>query len=224
MQKIGLQGSPLSAQQARIWALQKKSPVYRTLCAVHLQGVVDSNRLKMAVSSIVERHEILRTLFYTLPSMDVPVQIIRPDPLWSYREISLEQLDTVNQGVKRDDLFTSLQREPVDLQQGPLLHVWLCRLAADRHLLLVSLPALCADSSSTKLFMDELTRAYAREALTEEVLQYADIAAWQEELLKEDEEEDTHQYWHQEKLSSMLNMRLPFEREVKEMEIGRAHV
>ena len=214
MQKIGLQGSPLSAQQARIWALQKKSPVYRTLCVVQLQGVVERDRLKMAVSCIVERHEILRTLFYTLPSMNIPVQIIRDNPLWSYTEISLEQLDAVNQGVQIDDLFTSLQREPVDLQQGPLLHVRLCRLAADWHLLLVSLPALCADSFSTKLFMHELTRAYARETLTEEVLQYADIAAWQEELLREDEEEHEHHYWHQEKLAHMLNMRLPFEREV----------
>ena len=54
----------------------------------------------MAVSCIVQRHEILRTLFYTLPSMNIPVPIIRTNPLWSYTEISLEQLNAVNQGVQ----------------------------------------------------------------------------------------------------------------------------
>src|SRR5262249_2136665 len=155
-------------------------------------------------------NEILRTRFYTWPGMDVPVQIIRDAPLWSYTEISLEQLDAVHQCVARDDVFTALQQEQVDLQQDPLLHVWLCCFAADRHLLLVSLPALCADSTSLKVFMHELTRAYTREALTEDVLQYADIAVWQEELLREDEAERERHYWHREKLAQMLNKRLPF--------------
>ena len=102
----------------------------------------------------------------------------------------------------------------MDLQQGPLLHVRLCRLAANRHLLLVSLPHAVQTTLVPNSLCVELTVAYARETLTEEVLQYADIAAWQEELLREDEEEHEHHYWHQEKLEHMLNMRLPFEREV----------
>src|SRR5256885_5736774 len=93
----GLQGSPLSIQQARLWAWQKKSSVYRTLCAVQIQGIVQRDRLKTAVRRIVERHEILRTVFYTLPGMDIPVQVIGDNACWSWSEISLEYLDTSHQ-------------------------------------------------------------------------------------------------------------------------------
>ena len=213
MQMIGLQGSPLSTQQARLWAWQKKSPVYQTLCAVQVQGIMQRDRLKMAVRRIVERHEILRTVFYTLSGMDIPMQVIGDNTLWTWAEISLEYLDGSHQWRKIDELFTALQKEVCDLQHGPLLHIWLFRLAANRHVLVVSLPALCADSSSIKLFIDELGRAYTQDALAEEVLQYADVSAWQENVLLKDEAELERRYWHKIDLMQMTTMRLPFERE-----------
>ena len=210
MQTIGLQGSPLSPQQARLWSWQKKSFMHRTLCAVQIQGTLAKERLKIAIECVIERHEILRTTFYTLPGMDVPVQIVGDYDLWSWSEISLELLEISHQSNMFDYLFTTLQKEVCDVQNNSLFHSWLFRFAENRNILVMSLPALCADSSSNKLFIAELARAYAQEALTEEVLQYADVSAWQEDLLHGDETETERQYWRKTNLSQITSMILPF--------------
>src|SRR5690348_17016106 len=198
MQTVGLQGSPLSFQQARLWYWQKNSAVSRTLCAVQIQGALERERFKRVVGCVIERHEILRTVFCPLPGMDVPIQVIGGTNLWSWSEINLERLEMPHQLSTIDDLFLHLRPSTLqtdgdqiafNLESGPLFSLWLFRCARERHIVLVSLPTLCADSSSMKLFIDELVRAYAQQALPEEVLQYADVSAWQQDLLQEEEAE-----------------------------------
>lgn len=100
MQATGLQGSPLSIQQARLWSWQRHNTVYRTVCAVQIQGLLDREVFRTGLQHVVERHEILRTLFYFLPGMDVPVQIISDDTLQPCPEINLAYLDASDQSRK----------------------------------------------------------------------------------------------------------------------------
>src|SRR6185503_640812 len=67
--------------------------------------------------------------------------------------------------------------------QGPLLRVTLIKQSGTRHLLLVLLPALCADSATLANLISELSRAYSASLNHDEPLQYADYAEWQLELL-----------------------------------------
>ncbi len=222
MQTVGLQGSPLSFQQARFWSWQKNSAVSRTLCAVQIQGALERERFKRAVGCVIERHEILRTVFAPLPGMDVPIQVIRGTDLWSWSEINLERLEMPHRLSAIDDLFLHLRplalqadgdQIAFNLESGPLFSLWLFRYARERHIMLVSLPTLCADSSSMKLFIDELVRAYAQQALPEEVLQYADVSAWQQDMLQEEDAKLEREYWRKIDLSSINALHLPFEQE-----------
>src|SRR5436190_22951226 len=92
MQGTHLQGSPLSSQQTRLWLWQKESSAYQTLVGLEIRGVLDRAVFKRRLSQIIEQNEILHTVFYTVPGMDVAMQVIGDATLWSYAEINLEQL------------------------------------------------------------------------------------------------------------------------------------
>jgi hypothetical protein len=212
MSMIGLHGSPLSQQQARLWSWQHNKLLCPILCAIQIQGSLQRARFVSALESVTQRHEILRTVFYTLPGMDIPVQVVADDQRWEETEINLDDLENDQQLTIIDAFFLSLQTDPDDLHQGPPVQIWLVRLAADRCMLIVRLPALCADSHSLDLFVHELANAYTQEELTEDVLQYADVAAWQEDVVQAEEAEGERAYWRKIDLSLVPSLRLPFER------------
>src|SRR5436305_2901472 len=210
MQTTDLQGAALSYQQARLWSWQKEYSIYRTLCAVEIRAVLQRDTLTMKVRRSIECHETLRTAFYTLPGMDIPVQVIGDDTLWSCIEINLACLSNDLQDILVHKLFTSLKKRIDDLQYGPLFHIVFVVLAEDRQVLLVSLPALCADSYSLRLFSDEVRGPATEGRLAEDVLQYADVSAWQEQRLIKDEARRESQYWRKIDLSQLSTMRMPF--------------
>ncbi len=76
-------GFRLSPQQKHLWLLQQGSynPAYRTECAVRIAGELDQQTLAAAIRNVVERHEILRTVFHFLPGVDVPLQVIGNEPV-----------------------------------------------------------------------------------------------------------------------------------------------
>ena len=47
------------------WLLQPSSPAYFTQLAIDLQGEIDTARLRTAIGGLIDRHDILRTAFYT---------------------------------------------------------------------------------------------------------------------------------------------------------------
>ena len=78
----------------------------------------------------------------------------------------------------------------------PLLHVVLAALAPQKHALVLSLPALCADLRAMQNLANEIGRAYADGFdETDEVMQYADVAEWQQELLASDDTKPGRDYW-----------------------------
>ena len=213
MQATSLQGFPLSAQQSHLWSWQGNNQVYCTLCALQIQGMWDRERFKQAVEQVIARHEILRTVFYPLPGMDLPVQVISDRALWSYAEISLEHLATPEQQRDViDTLFAAMKAEPYDLRHGPLLRVRLFHIEISRQIVLVSLPALSADSPSVKLFVEEVLQTYIdHNTPVEEVLQYADVSAWQEEQLLGEKALSQQEYWRKTAFSQIIGMKLPFQ-------------
>jgi hypothetical protein len=68
-------GYRLSPQQRHLWQLQE-GEAYKSICAVKLEGKLNSRILKQALRAIVARHDILRTTFRLLPSMILPVQVV----------------------------------------------------------------------------------------------------------------------------------------------------
>src|SRR5215510_3060821 len=76
-----IEGFPLSPQQSDLRKLQQESKdkaAYCAQCVVQLDGQLDRNVFQMAVQHVVDRNEILRTVFYRLPGTIRPLQIVLP--------------------------------------------------------------------------------------------------------------------------------------------------
>jgi hypothetical protein len=64
-----IEGFQLSPQQKRLWQLQQidTHQPYYAQCTVMVSGDLNLDAFQRAVHHIVDRHEILRTTFQTLP-------------------------------------------------------------------------------------------------------------------------------------------------------------
>src|SRR5437879_3947507 len=152
-------GFRLSAQQERLWSQQGGPETCRVQCAVLLEGPVQSVRLQQAVQEVVSRHEVLRTVFQKQSGMKTPFQVIRDSSEVVWERTDLSGLSDIALTEKIKDLFH--HQTDFDLEKGPTLRVQLATLSPEKHILLVNLPALCADARSLQNLVAEIGHAYA---------------------------------------------------------------
>ena len=203
-------GFQLSPQQERLWLLQERDAgvsAYRAQCVVRVEGALQPQLLEAAVSSVVERHEILRTSFQSQPGMFLPLQVIA-DRGAMLRRIDLAGLSPREQQARIDKWL--------DESNGTLLDVTLATLSAREHVLLISLPALCSDRESLRLMVGEIKRAYANEALLSEPTQYKVVSQWFNDVLEAEEAQIGKDYWRDQWSDQTSPIKLPFERDASE--------
>ena len=221
-----VEGFRLSPQQKRLWLLQQGNAAYRAQCAVMIEGRLDIEFLDSALRRIIDRHEILRTTFQRQPGIRIPVQVIAArDPLsrreaeprcaWLWREEDQSNLNEEEQVAKIKEFFEQEGKLPFDLERGPLLRFSLLCFSAEKHLLFISLPSLCADGLTLKYLFEELCHTYRAlvrgEEFAVEAMQYADFADWQNELLETDVGKAGKDYWqHRDGLRHVPNT-IPFD-------------
>ncbi|HZO71745.1 MAG TPA: amino acid adenylation domain-containing protein, partial [Ktedonobacteraceae bacterium] len=221
MQTTELRGVSLSLQQNRLWPFLQDNLVYRVQGAVWLEGDLDEDTFQRALSTLVEQHEILQTVFHTLAGMDVPVQVIGRRPLLHCPAVNLERFTPSVQQMLLDASYDMLQTQPFDMTHGPIFRSMLFRISVSKHLLLVSLPALCADAATLPLFIAELVQQYERASGSsplhcgscpdsDEPLQYSDVTAWQDELLELESANLPRDFWNKIDLAQARPPRLPF--------------
>ena len=142
--------------------------------------------------------------------MGIPGQVIAENYIPTIRQYDLSDLEPGEQWEKIDGLFQETIRMPFDLEGGPLLHLSLVMMSPAAHLLLVGLPALCSDSASLENLIDEINRTYEAcllgEELSDEPLQYADIAEWQRQLLGSEGADIGGEYWLKQDLTQLAGI------------------
>lgn len=215
MQQAARTGFELSLQQSRLWSLPGDHQCYRSLKACVLTGDLQVQVLETVFRQLVSRYEILRTLCYPLPGMDIPMQIVLDQGDLSYQFHTLEALEEHAQQAWMEEQFQQARQQPYDLTQSPLLRVLVARLAPTRHFLLMSLPAFCADATTiTLLFQDvciHYTAALEHTSIDDDPLQYVDVATWQEDVAREEDAVQSRTYWTEMDLLRLSTIQLPYE-------------
>ena len=204
-------GFQLSPQQKHLWSLSAGQPAAAQV-AVLLEGKLEFERLKTSLLSLVDRHEILRTIFPRNPGMKFPFQVVSDRSAMPWNEEDLRGLDSARQTQRIEQLWT--QGTQLDLEHAPALRACLAALADDRCLLMLSLPGLCADDTTLRNLVTELQGLYAGSPQSDaDPLQYADYSEWQNELVQKNDEEAAaaKQYWKQHDFSAIPPLALPFE-------------
>jgi|HubBroStandDraft_1064217.scaffolds.fasta_scaffold01783_2 non-ribosomal peptide synthetase component F/thioesterase domain-containing protein len=193
---------PASVSQERFWLLANLSPgnpAFHMPACVRLAGPLSQELLEKSFQILIDRHETLRTTFEVVNNE--LAQIISPVSTFSL------PLTTVTDGTptRREALLQELVREeaqkPFDLVKGPVFRARLFRLAAEDHVLVVTIHHILADGWSHNVFQRELWSTY--EALTENrkpeltplPIQYSDFTTWQKEWLASAEAREHLEFW-----------------------------
>ena len=210
-----INGFRLSPQQKYLWLLQQDSPAYRAQCAILIEGNLVANVLKEALQKVSDRHEIIRTSFQGKVGLKIPIQVISEHSSVSWNWVNLSEVTPQEQEAKLEEIFQQEKSALFNFDRNPVWHLSLITLSSKRHILLVSLPALCADSRTLKNLVQEISQCYGAclhgEEITDEVVQYIQFSEWQNELLEDEEAAEGKEYWTGHDFSALASLRLPFE-------------
>lgn len=210
-----IQGFQLSPQQKYLWQLQQSdSRLYQVKAAVSITGNLNIELLRKAVEKVVSRHEILRTCYKFLPEMTIPVQVITDSGANWQQNYDLSNYTNEEQAAKIQELFQQFGQQNFNLETGEVLHISLVTLSATKYILFIRLPGLSADRETLKILVREISDTYAdKYDHHAEIMQYADLAMWQNELLSAADTEAGREYWTQQDFSALQALQLPIEKE-----------
>ncbi|MGY2224210.1 amino acid adenylation domain-containing protein [Pseudomonas gingeri] len=210
-QPLGL--SYAQQRQWFLWQLEPESAAYNIPAALRLDGVLEVEALRRSFEALVTRHETLRTTFHQDGGQ--ARQIIRPPAPFV---LDVDQPDRVLSEADIAAYIDEEIRRPFDLEQGPLLRVLLLRLAAQAHVLVVTLHHIVADGWSMPVMVDELVQLYEGYSQGREVelpalpIQYADYAVWQRQWMAAGEQRRQLDYWQARLGGEQPVLELPFDR------------
>ncbi|GIJ73871.1 condensation domain-containing protein [Virgisporangium ochraceum] len=184
-----------SPTQRRVWlaaGLSPDSPGLHVTTAIRLSGPLDVAALQRAVSTVVARHDGLRTV--ADDSTPVVRQRVRADATVEVRRVDLA-------GGGQTAVVEALRRERFDLRRGPLLRVALLRRGDDDHVLVLVGHHFVMDGGSMGIVVRELAAVYTAVArrspvpLPAHAVQYPDVSAWQWDLLRDGRLDRSLDYW-----------------------------
>jgi acyl-CoA synthetase (AMP-forming)/AMP-acid ligase II/acyl carrier protein len=207
--------APTSVAQEQLWKLQRtlpEIPFFNVLYPLRVTGAVDSALLERSINEIVQRHEILRTVFairgrqllqIVAPQLKVPLSI---SDLATLRA-SLRQ--AAAQRIVEAEMFHRFA-----LTRGPLIKAHLITLTKSEHRLLICLHQTVCDGWSLGVFIDELISLYDafsagnKSPLPPPPIQYSDFAAWQRDWRSHPEIAAQLSYWREQLRGPLPSMRL----------------
>ncbi|OXM59770.1 condensation domain-containing protein, partial [Amycolatopsis vastitatis] len=186
---------PLSFAQQRLWFLSRlepASPAYNIPVVLRLSGRPGETALEAALADVVERHEVLRTVY---PEVNgTPRQALVDDarPNLVVTHLAAHAVDAE---------VVRAARRPFDIAVETPLRAHLFTTDAERHVLLLVLHHIAGDGWSLRPLIDDLATAYAARRdhrapqWTPLPMDYADYTLWQRDRLTEDVVRQQTDHW-----------------------------
>ena len=202
----GSEPLPLSPAQERLWFLHKLQPesaAYNRPTNLRITGTLDIAVLEHSLNKIVQRHDVLRTVYRTENGQ--PVQVVTDAPTPSLTVVDLRDFPTAACDAEARRIAVEEARKPFDLENGPIWRARLVRLAEQDSLLLLTIHHIAFDGWSQDILVRELSQSYQAQKIGQQTnlpelpIQYADYAAWQRQWC-ESPEMDVHLHYWREKL------------------------
>ena len=216
----------LSFQQQRFYVLSRLDATgygNQVVEVARLSGSLDIGALEASITTICERHEVLRSRFHE--RRGVPVQIVNIDgPRLERLDLGFHPMSrraAAIQSQARASLYQSF-----NIQTEPSLRVRLLRLDENDHALVITLHHLITDAWSQRLFWEELELLYAARvngnpvALPKLPIQYRHFVESQRAWLQTRVAENQRSYWRSQ-LDGLIDLPLRTDRPRPKMPTGR---
>ena len=148
---------PMSFGQERLWHVEQISVskgAYNISAGMRFKGRLDVDAMAAGLTTIVARHEALRTRLVVqgAPGEAAEQVVDAPAP------VALQPMDVTEDALV--GAMTAVAARPLDLERGPLYHFTLFRLAEDDNVLAWVVHHIIADGWSVGVMMRELASLY----------------------------------------------------------------
>ncbi|MBL7644728.1 MAG: amino acid adenylation domain-containing protein [Candidatus Hydrogenedentes bacterium] len=191
---------PLSFAQERLWIVDRMDPgnsTYNIPILFEICGVVEVDRLRRAIDTVVERHEVLRTVF--VETGGEPQQVILPELRVPFLVVPLPTVDgdAAFLDAAREHMG-AIATESFSLETGPLLRFTYFPHREGHACLVLVIHHTIFDGWSVSVFLDELAACYCAgpsQAPTPPPIQYADYSQWQRDSVATPEFKQQLAYW-----------------------------
>ncbi|WP_142670043.1 non-ribosomal peptide synthetase, partial [Bacillus sp. 196mf] len=208
----------LSYAQQRLWFIDKmetNSSLYNIPLAWRLKGQYNIDSLTKAFNQLIQRHEILRTVFKEINGK--PMQLIQDNqehllPVVDLRHLSQEEKNIEIAKQEKIDVD-----QPFNLRQGPLIRAYLLLMENDELVIHCTIHHIIFDGWSLNIFIDEWMNLYQAHLKNKDIslpplpIQYTDFANWQRNTLQGARLNKQLEYWKQELNGPIPVLQLPLD-------------
>src|SRR5690606_26284615 len=197
----------ISDAQRRLWVLSQfedGSKAYHIPSHMSLKAnASDISNLKLAIHCVIERHEILRTVFRENAEGEVRQWILTPETLdFKIEELDFSGYDDASSSSNALlDYISADNSKAFDLESGPLLRVSIIRLWDEHYVFYYNMHHIISDGWSMDVLSKEVLHYYEcyksdlPSALPALRIQYKDYASWQLGELSNSSSELDRLYW-----------------------------
>jgi len=194
---------PLSSAQQQLWVLnqfEEGNLSYHIPGVFMFEGNLDTAAFSASFNALLERHEILRTVFMENEDGEIKQFILSPAEtgfIVAYRDF--RHIDQQEEMIRK-----AVQQEFVqsfDLTTGPLLRANLFQIENNKWVFIYTMHHIISDGWSIGILMNELLVLYnafikgVPHTLRPLRIQYKDYAAWQQQQLTSSASAIDRDYW-----------------------------
>lgn len=192
---------PLSLNQKRLWIEQmlQEDSAYNEVSAWKLKGVLYVETLHYCIQQIVDRHEILRTIFSV--ENEEPVQQVVDKVDVSILETDLSRMSKIKKQEAIKNAWIKESTHVYELDELPLFRLVLMKLDINEYVLIFAAHHIIFDGWSNSIFTQELAALYKNRisgsstTLPPLDIQYADFAIWQLNNIQQADIDQQLEFW-----------------------------
>ncbi|KAJ3534043.1 hypothetical protein NM208_g7715 [Fusarium decemcellulare] len=166
---------PMSFAQSRFWFLNffvENKAAFNVTSVVHLKGKLDIGKFNEALRNVGQRHEALRTVFYTDEKTKQHMQGILPESTLQLHHAMIRDETEIQNAI------LEMQNHTFDLSKGDSLRLQLLSLSGDRHCIILGYHHIAVDGIGFPIFFSDLEKAYngSLDLSGADMLQYPDFS------------------------------------------------
>lgn len=195
---------PLSSGQHRLWVVDKfegKTAAFNMPFSVALDEKIEVEILEKSVYAVIERHEILRTIFEEDGKGEIWQKII-PFDAFDFKIDYKDFRSEVDALKSKNDYIYEDSGTPFNLAKGPLLRVALIQTSDTSYTFYYNLHHVICDGWSLNVLLKDVMSYY--DAFKNDdipnipnlKIQYKDYASWQLSQLKSENIKVLKEYWN----------------------------
>uniref|UniRef100_UPI0030EB3DAE amino acid adenylation domain-containing protein n=1 Tax=Ascidiimonas aurantiaca TaxID=1685432 RepID=UPI0030EB3DAE len=193
---------PLSSSQYRLWVLSQfeEGSISYNMPGVQMFENINPEYLQKAFEAVINRHEILRTIFKENEEGEVRQYILKPEEVsFTIKERDLRREPELNSTVM--EAVTTASTAPFHLGEGPLYRGLLLRVSNEHWFFVYVMHHIISDGWSMEVMLRELMTFYSAYAQGESIelpplnIHYKDYSVWQQELLSSKDFKSSEAYW-----------------------------